>query len=62
MGKRKAEQEHFEEEVEEKEQKRWWQRYLQYTADLDRLNGTDTFSLVEELSPYRELIDGKETA
>ena len=49
-------------EVEEKEQKRWWQRYLQYTADLDRLNGTDTFSLVEELSPYRELIDGKETA
>lgn len=40
-------------EVDADLQKKNWDHFLQYTADLDRLRGTDTFALIPELLPYK---------
>lgn len=40
-------------EVDSDKQEKYWNYFLQYTRDLDRLRNTDTFALVEELKGYK---------
>lgn len=38
--------------VDEKDQEKYWQWFMRYTKDLDRLRGTDTFKFIKELKYY----------
>ena len=38
--------------VDEKDQEKYWQWFMRYTKDLDRLRGTDTFKFIKELQYY----------
>ena len=40
--------------VEKEVQEKNWKYFLQYTKDLDKLRGTDTFSEIPELIEYKE--------
>lgn len=41
-------------EVDEEEVKKYWKYFIQYTRDLDRLRGTDTFAHIPEMKKYIE--------
>jgi MoaA/NifB/PqqE/SkfB family radical SAM enzyme len=44
----------LEREVDPKDQEQYWKWFLQYTRDLDRLRGTDTFAEIPEIKDWIE--------